>query len=162
MIEIFHLYFPQGRVIDECRLLKHSFVTTSLFSPAATALTTTIPSSDLITDVLFTNRGALQNRCSSFLQSNGPVASWVECYSYSSSFHYFIFYISGFLLKKFFVIFQSSVIYIKCNTVMQTQNVIHFNSLSDMVQLSSFLRSITMCMRCILLFKTTKKHPVGP
>ena len=38
-----------------------------------------------------------------------------------------------------FVIFQSSVKYIKFNIGMQTQNVIDFNSISDMVQVSSFL-----------------------
>ena len=40
-----------------------------------------------------------------------------------------------------FVIFQSSVMYIKCNIGMQTQNVIHFNSISDMVQASSFFKA---------------------
>jgi hypothetical protein len=35
---------------------------------------------------------------------------------------------------KRLVIFQFSVMYIKCDIGMQIQNVIHFNSISDMVQ----------------------------
>ena len=38
---------------------------------------------------------------------------------------------SGISMSNIFVIFQPSVMYIKCN-------VIHFNSMSDMVQVSSF------------------------
>ena len=44
---------------------------------------------------------------------------------------------SGVSMSKSFVIFQSSVMFIKCNIGMQTQNVIYFNSISGMVQVSS-------------------------
>ena len=65
-----------------------------------------------------------------------------------------------------YFLFQSSVTYIKCNISMQTQNVIHFNSISGMVQVYYFLKPITMCLRYLILFqsrfKTTKKHCVTP
>ena len=45
----------------------------------------------------------------------------------------------GVSMSNSLVIFQSSVMYINCNIVMQTQNVIHFISISDMVQVSYFV-----------------------
>ena len=44
-----------------------------------------------------------------------------------------------------FVIFQPSVMYIKCNIGMQTQNVRHFNSITDMVQVSFLFKAHTVC-----------------
>jgi hypothetical protein len=52
---------------------------------------------------------------------------------------------SGVSTSNIFVIFQTFVMYIKCNIGMQTQNLIHFNFISDMVQMSSFFKPITMC-----------------
>ena len=40
-------------------------------------------------------------------------------------------------MSNSFVLFQYSVMYMKFNIGMQTQNVIHFNSTSDMIQVSS-------------------------
>ena len=91
---------------------------------------------------LFSVVVGIPQTCSHFLLSNDLVASWVECYSYFSSLINILEpdWKSGVFMSNGFVIFQSSVMYIKCNIGMQTQNVIHFNSLSDMVQVSSFLK----------------------
>jgi hypothetical protein len=57
---------------------------------------------------------------------------------------------SGVSMSSGFVIFLSSVIHIKCYIGMQTQNVIHLISISDMVQVSYFFKPITICVKCIL------------
>jgi hypothetical protein len=57
-------------------------------------------------------------------------------------------------MSNSFVIFQASVMYMKCNIGMQRHNVIHFNSISDMVQVSSFLKSIAIvCEVCTFVPK---------
>jgi ribosomal protein S27E len=48
---------------------------------------------------------------------------------------------SGVSMSNSLIIFLSSVMYIKCNIRMKTQNVIHFNCISDMVQVSPYVKA---------------------